>query len=188
MSDFGFQAGGFGILPSTVNYGLFSQITDSIPVTATVVESNLIGTGVGTLSVPANSFSVGDSFIAILSGILSCVGTATLHIHVKTTSGVLLADTGVIAMDSATFKNWKLEVDFTVRLIGTSGIASISSNGLFSYIKNSGNNYEGYVLSFVNNTTFSTIVDNTLIITAQWNTTNVNNSIFSRNFTLFKTY
>jgi len=168
--------------------GLFAQTADSTPVTATIVESSLIGTGVGTLTVPANTFSIGDSFSALLDGKISCVGTATLHIKVKTLTGVLLADTGIIAMDAATNHNWKLDLYFTIRTLGTSGVASISSGGLFGYIKNSGNNYEGYVLSTLNTTTFDTTVNNTLVVTAQWNTTNAGNSIFSRNFTLTKVY
>lgn len=168
--------------------GLFAQTSDGTPVTATIVETPIIGGGVGTLSVPANGFVVGDSFTAFIDGRISCVGTATLHIHVKTLGGVILADTGVIAMDAATNKNWKLDIQFTIRTLGGVGVASISSGGLFGYVKNSGNNYEGFVLSTVNNTTFDTTISNTLVITAMWNTTNAGNSIFTRNFTLTKTY
>jgi len=182
------SSGTSATLPVSVSYGLFAQTADSTPVTATIVESSLIGTGVGTLTVPANGFSIGDSFTAFFDGRISCVGTATLHIRVKTLTGVLLADTGVIAMDAATDHNWKLDVQFTIRTLGTTGVASISSGGLFGYVKNSGNNYEGYVLSTINNTTFNTTVNNTLLVTAQWNTTNSGNSIFSRNFTLTKVY
>ena len=174
--------------PSTNSYGLYAQTADSTPVTATTVETTIIGAGVGTLTVPANGFSIGDSFQASLDGILSCVGTATLHIHVKTLTGVILADTGIIAMDAATSKSWLLTLNFTIRNIGTTTVASISSGGIFSYIKNSGTNFEGYVLSNINNTTFDTTISNTLIITAQWNTTNAGNSIVSRNFTLTKIY
>jgi hypothetical protein len=176
-----------GNIPST-SYGLFAQTSDGTPVTATIVETPIIGGGVGTLSVPANGFVVGDSFTAFLDGRISCVGTATLHIHVKTLGGVILADTGVIPMDAATNKNWKLDIQFTIRTLGGVGVASISSGGLFGYVKNSGNNYEGFVLSTVNNTTFDTTISNTLVITAMWNTTNAGNSIFTRNFTLQKIY
>jgi hypothetical protein len=174
--------------PPTTNYGLFAQTSNSVPVTATILESSLIGTGVGTLSVPANGFQIGGSFQASLDGILSCVGTATLHIHVKTLAGVILADTGIIAMDTTTSKSWLLNLYFTIRNIGATTVASISSGGLFSYIKNAGTNFEGYVLSNINNTTFDTTIANTLIVTAQWNTTNAGNSIYSTNFTLTKIY
>jgi hypothetical protein len=174
-------------VPPSISYGLFSQTSDSLSASG-VIEQSIIGSGVGTLTVPANGFSIGDSFQASLDGIISCVGSATLHIHVKTLSGIILADTGIIAMDTTTLKSWLLTLYFTIRNIGGTTVASISSGGLFSYIKNSGTNFEGYVLSTINNTTFDTTIANTLVITAQWNTGNVINQIQSRNFVLTKIY
>lgn len=168
--------------------GLFAQTADGAPVTGTAVETTIIGTGVGSLSIPANGFSVGDSFTCALDGLISCVGSATLHVRVKTLSGAILADTGIIDMEAATSKSWLLNLYFTIRNIGGTTVASISSGGLFSYIKNSGVNFEGYVLSKVNNIDFDTTINNTLVVTVQWNTTNAGNSILSRNFTLTKIY
>jgi hypothetical protein len=173
--------------PASTNYGLFAQTVSSIPVTATVTESSLIGTGVGTLTVPANSFKVGDSFHAKLIGHMSCVGSATLEIRVRSGS-TLLADTGVIALDTTTNKHWEINVYFTIRSLGVATVASIASGGLFSYIKNSGTNFEGTNFSIINNTTFDTTVINTLNLTAQWNTNNSGNSIYSELCILHKLY
>jgi len=169
-------------------YGLFAQTGNSTPITNTTTESTLLNGGIGTLSVPANAFKVGDSFHATLAGHISCVGTATLRIRVKTVGGILLADTDVMALDTATNKHWNLDIDFTVRALGAAGVASIASGGMFAYTKNSGLNFEGVNFSIVNNTTFDTTVDNTLIITAQWNTANAGDSIYSEIFTLHKTF
>jgi hypothetical protein len=171
----------------TANYGLYAQTANSVPVTATIVESSLIGAGQGTLSVPANSFSIGDSFAAKLYGHITCVGTATIQIRVKSGS-VLLADTGVIALDVTTNKHWNIEVNFTIRSLGIANVGSIVSAGLFNYIKNSGLNFEGANFVFLNNTTFDTTILNTLDITAQWNTNNASNSIYSDLFVLNKIY
>lgn len=168
--------------------GLFAQTADGGPVTATTVETTIIGPGVGTLTVPANGFQIGDSFTCALDGLVTCLGSSTLHVRVRTLTGVILADTGIIAMEAATNKSWLINLYFTIRTLGGAGTASISSGGLFSYIKNSGTNFEGYVLSTLNNTTFNTTIDNTLVITVQWNTTSAGNSILSRNFTLTKLY
>ena len=173
--------------PASTNYGLFAQTVSSIPVTATVTESSLIGTGVGTLTVPVNSFKVGDSFHAKLIGHMSCVGSATLEIRVRSGS-TLLADTGVIALDTTTNKHWEINVYFTIRSLGVATVASVASGGLFSYIKNSGTNFEGANFSIINNTTFDTTVINTLNITAQWNTNNSGNSIYSELCILHKLY
>jgi hypothetical protein len=147
----------------------------------------LIGSGLGTLSVPANTFKVGDSFVAKLYGHISCVGTATIEIRIKSGS-VLLADTGVVALDTTTNKHWMIEVNFTIRSLGGAGVGSIASGGLFSYIKNAGLNFEGENFSILNNTTFDTTIINNLDVTAQWNTNNAGNTIYSELFILNKIY
>lgn len=176
-----------GNIPTT-SYGLFAQTADSIPVTGTAVETTIIGPGVGTLTVPANAFQIGDSFTCSLDGLVSCGSSATLHIRIKTLGGIVLADTGIIDMAAATNKSWILNLYFTIRTLGGPTVASISSGGLFSYIRNGGTQFEGYVLSTVNNTTFNTTINNTLVITAQWDNGAIGNSITSRNFTLQKIY
>lgn len=165
------------------NKGLFAQTADSTPITGTITETSLLSTGVGTLTVPANGFSLGNSFDATLEGTISAIGTAKLFIKVKTLDGTILTDIQ-IAMEATTVKAWALELNFTIRTLGIAGVASISSGGLFSYIKNAGTNFEGFVLSTINSTTFDTTISNTLVITAQWDTNNAGNSIFSRNFVL----
>ena len=173
--------------PFATVFGLFAQTANSVTISATTVESTLIGTGIGTLSVPADGFKVGDSFVAKLYGHISCVGTATIEIRVKSGS-VLLADTGIIALDTTTSKHWCIEVNFTIRALGIAGVGSIVSAGLFSYIKNSGLNFEGTNFVSLNNTTFDTTILNTLSITAQWNTNNAGNNIYSDIFVLNKIY
>jgi len=174
------------VIPAT-NYGLYAQTSNSTPITATANEGSLVGVGVGTLSVPANTFKVGDSFVARLNGHISCVGTATIQIRIKSGS-VLLADTGIVALDVTTNKHWGIEVNFTIRTLGVAGVGSIASGGLFSYIKNSGLNFEGENFSIINNTDFDTTVLNQLEITAQWNTANAGNTIYSELFILNKIY
>lgn len=172
-------------IPTT--YGLYTQTSSSTPASG-INQNSIVGTGVGTLTVPANSFQIGDSFTCALDGLLSCLGSATLHIHVETLAGVVLADTGIIAMETTTSKAWLLTLYFTIRTVGGVGVASISSGGLFSYIKNAGTNFEGFVLSNINTTTFNTTIDNTLVITAQWNTNSASNTMQSFNFILQKVY
>ena len=176
-----------GNIPAT-SYGLFAQTADSVPVVNTALETTIVGPGVGTLAVPANGFSVGDSFTCALDGLVTCGSSATLHIRVKTLGGVLLADTAIIDMSAATAQPWLINLYFTIRTLGAPTVASISSGGLFSYIRNGGTQFEGYVLSTINNTTFDTTVNNTLVITAQWDPGSIGNSIVTRNFTLTKIY
>lgn len=171
----------------TTNIGLYAQTASSTPVTNTTTETSLLDGGVGTLSVPANTFKVGDSFHAILSGHISSVNNHTLRIRIKS-DGTTLADTGTIVMAGSTNKHWKLEVYFTVRVLGGSGTAKIATAGAFMYTKDASNAFEGTNFSTETSTGFDTTVNNTLVITAQWGTADTGDSIYSEIFTLNKTY
>lgn len=171
----------------TTNFGLYAQTSSSTPVTNTTTETSLLDGGVGTLSVPANGFNIGDSFHAILSGHISSVNNHTLQIRIKS-NGTILADTGSITMAGATNKHWKLEVYFTIRALGTSGTAKIATAGTFMYTKDASNAFEGTNFSTETATGFNTTIDNTLVITAQWGTASTGDIIYSEIFTLNKTY
>jgi hypothetical protein len=174
-------------LPSTLNYGLFAQTADSVAVTGTTVETSLINGGVGTLSVPANAFSVGDSFEAVMGGILNVANNQTIRIRVKTGSIVLL-DSGAQSITNITNDVFSLNIDFTIRQIGGAGVASIVSLGSFHYTKTSNAATQGFAFNTVNNTTFDTTINNTLDITVQWGSNNAGNSIYSDTFVLSKIY
>ncbi|TXG80948.1 MAG: hypothetical protein E6R13_07270 [Spirochaetes bacterium] len=167
-----------------VSLKLFTQTANSPYIESTTTETSLIGKGIGTLEVPADIFQEGDAFRAILKGIISSQKGETLHIRVKTASGVLLMDTGVMTLPSCTDKFWNLDLDFTIRNTGVATEAVIASGGIFSFVKDSSTSYEGVCFNFINDTTFDTTVSNSLEITAEWGSTNSSNKIFSRLFTL----
>jgi hypothetical protein len=181
-------SGTVAYLSNINSYGLASQISESTNIINTITESSLIGDTVGILSVPANTFVAGDSFDANIIGKISCLSSATIHIRIKTDSGVLLADTGVIDLSAATDKTFGLDIKFTIREIGTAGVAYIISGGSFSYNKDGSNNPEVVMFNAKNNTTFDTTILNTLEITAEWNNASTSNSIYSDIFTLNKVY
>lgn len=68
---------------SSAPRGLYTQIGASTRITNTTVETSLLDGGVGTLSVPANGFKIGDSFFAIATGHVSAVNNHTLRIRIK---------------------------------------------------------------------------------------------------------
>jgi hypothetical protein len=176
------------IQPNVNNFlsKIFTQTADSPPATDTV-ERTLIGTGIGSLAIPANGFSVGDSFSVTMGGHISSANNQDLRIRVL--SGlVILGDTGIITMPATTNKHWSLEIRFTIRAIGSAGVAAIASFGQFTYSKNASNAYEGSDFSIINNTTFDTTVLNSLKILASWGTINPSNSIYSEICTLYKTH
>jgi len=83
---------------------------------------------------------------------------------------------------------WSLNIDFTIRQIGTAGVASIVSLGSFHYTKTNNASVQGFGFNVVNNTTFNTTISNTLDVTAQWGSASTGNNIYSDIFILNKTY
>lgn len=174
-------------VPSTNSYGLFAQTANSPTITATTSELTLIDGGVGSLSVPANGFSVGDSFRADMGGVMSAQNNNTIRIRLKSGS-VDLGDSGPLTMPAITNQVWMLTVNFTVRSIGAAGVASVVALAQFHILKLASGTQQGFAWNTVNSTTFDTTISNTLNITAQFSSNNANNSIYSDIFVLNKIY
>lgn len=168
---------GFGDL-----YGLYSQTVQSTTVTNTTTETTIIGTGVGSLSIPANGFKVGDSFHGKIGGVISTLNNHEITIRIMT-GATVLASTGLISLEAVTALGWEIELDFTVATLGATG--SICTNGNFAYNRNTGS-LEGFVFQDVQ--TIDTTISNTLDITVEWNQTNASDEIYSANFVLYRTY
>jgi len=169
------------------NPGLFAQTALGTLITNTTVETSLIGTGVGSLAVPANAFQVGDSFTAKMCGYLSCANNETIHIRVKS-DGVTIVDAGVFEMKIATNKYFELTLDFTITKIGAGGVAELFTNGQYIYNHNAAGELSGNNFALVSNTVFDTTVVNALSITAEWGLAKTTNKIQSQNCVLTKVY
>jgi hypothetical protein len=168
--------------------GLFAQTANSTVVTNTTVETSLVNGGVGTLTVPANGFSVGDSFRAIVGGVVNANNNQTLRVRVKAGSIVLL-DSGPQNLGSSVINDvFSLNVDFTIRQLGAASVASVVSLGSFHYTKTNNASVQGFGFNVVNSTTFDTTISNTLDITVQWGAASTGNNIYSDIFILNKTY
>ena len=169
----------------TAPTGLYAQTVQSALIN-TAPEQSIIGTGVGGLSIPANGFSVGDSFHGKIGGLLNATGGGgRSEIIVKVKAGAtILASTGIFDLDTATDQGWELELDFTLASIGATG--SISTNGNFAYTKDNNRTVYGYIFQDVQ--TIDTTATNTLDITVEWNVLNAGDDIYSANFVLYKVY
>lgn len=169
-------------IPTSVNYGLFSQTVDSTAVTNTLAARPLLGTGAGSKIIASNTLGEGDSFNISASGTISSLVSASLTVSVATSTGVILGTTGVITLPALTNKNWSLNFDFTVREPGVAGVASVITGGNFLY--------EGGSAPFIFNLpgTFDTTVSNDINILVQWGAASTSNSIYSRIANFKKTY
>ena len=174
------------LAPAGTN-GIFAQTSLGNSVVYANGEASLIGLGVGSLSVPANAFKIGDSFVAKMCGKISCANNQQIHFRVRS-NGVVIIDALAYTLATCTNKYFDLILDFTITKIGGAGVAELFANGIFSYNKDASNAMEGVHFGLVSNTVFDTTVSNTLDITAEWTTSNIADTIQSQNFVLTKVY
>ncbi len=177
-------------IPGPTVYGLFAQTGNSVTATATT-QTSLIDGGVGSLSVPANGFSVGDSFRADFGGLISVKpGGDTIRIRITSNAGaVILADTGNLSVAQINPADvWNLVLNFTVRQIGGAGTASIVTLGNLHVVKTSSGTPYSYGFNLVNQSTFNTTISNQLDVTVEWGSTNAANTMYSDIFVLNKIY
>ena len=167
------------------NYGLFNQTGSYTGVSASLDESSLIGGGIGTLSVPANSFTQGDAYEATFSGTCTFHNGDELQIRVKA-DGITLADTGIITLTRADLERWNLNINFSIHQIGGAGTAIIASSGIFQYTQHASSTFSGRNFGLINSSSFDTTILNTLEVTAQFD--HNDNVISTDIFTLRKTY
>ena len=167
------------------SFGSYSQTVQG-PTINTTGEQSIVGTGVGSLSIPANAFIVGDSFHAKIGGLINATGGGgRSEITLKIKNGAtILASTGVFDLDTATNQGWECELDFTIATIG--GTGSICTNGNFAYTKDNNRTVFGYIFQDVE--AIDTTVSNTLDVTVEWNVLNGSDDIYSANFVLYKVF
>lgn len=175
-----------GVVDTRYMGGLYSQIANSSTVTNTTTPTSIVGTGCGTLTIAANSFTTGDAFTALLGGRIS-TGTDQTIAFQLTSGATLLAETDAISLASRiTDCEWNLRFNFTIRAVGAATVASIHTAGQFNY--DDGTQIRGVVFNTLNNATFNTTVSNTLDVVAIWGAANASNKIVGCDFILTKTY
>lgn len=168
--------------------GKYTMISPSSYVTGTAEQSILDGTGLGSLSVSANAFAVGDTFRFTLRGYLGAHNNDTLTLNIYTNGTTMLSSTGALTLPSISYKAFELVVDFVINAIGGSMVASVTLAGGFAYNKDSANIYEGQDFVGVNNFSFDTTIPNVLDVKAQFSSSNPANFIQSYVGILEKTF
>lgn len=118
-----FQAGIKQMLSGTI----FTQTADKT-VTNTLDETSIVGTGVGTLTLPANFFVAGKTIRIMMSGVYSTVAVTgdTVTIKVKHGSTVLASKATTGLVTGATNLFWESELLVTCRSTGAAGTVQVS--------------------------------------------------------------
>ncbi len=148
---------------------LFISTADAV-VANTVVETTLISSGVGSITIPAASLNVvGMKYLLSCQGIISDTGNPTAQFRI-TLGGVLTGDSGTNALGSISNDHWILTQEFVVRTIGVTG--TIIATGGFLTSQN-----DHFALINTTTITIDTTVDQTVDVTMQWGTASASNTV-----------
>lgn len=149
---------------------LFTQTADKT-VTNTVTETSIMGTGVGTATLPANFFVAGKTVRFRIGGVYSTPSLATPSVIVKVKYGatVIATVTTTALLSGATNLEFDGEVAITCRTTGSSGTVMVHGDieyatGVAGTIAVDPLNNAGAT------TTINTTTSNALDVTIQWDT------------------
>jgi hypothetical protein len=140
--------------------GLYAGISNGVIINQASGQTDLLPTSsVGSLSIPANAFQVGDAYHLVVAGIFPSESNSDdITIDVKQ-NGTTIAS---INLDLENFdtspSNFELEMDFVIRSIGITG--SIASNLDFSFNKKVTKDFRGTRstdITTINTTTASSL-------------------------------
>lgn len=135
-----------------------------------------VGSNCG-IAVNAGSFVIGEQYVISVIGTTdytligspnNLVGTAFIATGIGAGTGIALpvvifCNQLVQVEGNQVNSYYELEIDFSIRAIGTSGVAKILTNGSFDYFNNT-NVKKGYGFNQLNQDTFDTTIVNELCI------------------------
>lgn len=171
------------IAPGGAGLASFIQ-TSSVSVTNTVTETTLTGSGVGTLTIPANALVAGTTYRIRADGYMSDLLTPSLDVKFKFGS-TAIDDTSATALVTLTgTAQWTYTGTVTCRTTGATG--TVQCQGLFAYY----NGTTPLVLNSPNTgtATIDTTASQAVTLTAAWGTANAANSITCTNLSLERIY
>ena len=152
---------------------IFTQTAD-VTIVNTVTETSLIGSGVGTVTLPANFFSVGKMIRFRMRGIYSdTVAPGTVTVRFKFGSTTLVAASAVTPPGSITNAQWEVELAVVCRTTGVAG--TVMPNGVLEFGDGSGASKRyGMVATSaaIIDTTASQVID----LTWEWGTADAGNT------------
>ena len=122
---------------------MYCVISDGVVINQASGQANLLPvSSVGSFSIPANGFQVGDAFHLVVAGILPSEDRDDdITIDVKQ-NGTTIASINLELEDFDTEpSNFELEMDFVVRSIGVAGV--IASNADFSFNRRVSRDFRG---------------------------------------------
>ena len=149
---------------------LFVQ-TQQITVANTLTETTLLGTGIGTVTLPPNYLVQGKVLRIWMWGIHSAVSNPLIQIRVYAGS-TLIGDTGLQASHASTNEQWDTKVDITCLTTGTTG--TVMPGGFYEEDTPTASPFGMPVTAPI---TLNTTIAQTLNITVTWGTASLSDTI-----------
>jgi hypothetical protein len=154
------------IFPATFGVPSINKfyISTANVIITTLTETDLLSTGIGTTTMPANSLVVGTCLHIQVMGAVKTAANRTPTLRLKL-NGVTVASNVVTLEDTAgVTSTFEYNSYFVIRSVGVGGTAVY--NGLFSF--NDNGTIKGG--SLLGTPTINTTIDNTVSLTLQFNT------------------
>ena len=165
---------------ATAVESLFIGTADTT-VASTAAETTILGTGQGSLTIPANSLAIGDTILILIKGHVSDTGNPTLTARIDL-GGTEVCASGAITLGAVTTDYFEMEVEITVRTLGATG--TVVAGGELMY--DNSNDITGAGLVKTTATTIDTTGTLAIDVTVQWGTSSASNTITSQIITIEK--
>lgn len=168
---------------------VFTQ-TNTVSISNTVVESTMLGTGQGSLSIPANTLKAGTTIRLVIMGYNACsvASSYRLRLYGDATSTTLLYDSLVTATyaTAGTVNPFRLEFVYTIRTTGSPGTGigqclMQTSNSA----TDAGNTIPDSNAGMSATSSIDTAIINVIKATLQFGVAGVNNNMNTTNVQLF---
>lgn len=157
----------------------FTQTADKV-IANTTTETTMFGTGVGSLTVPANSLVAGRTYRIKMKGYASGTNGDTSAIKVKLGGAELASSTAT--WQTLTDVNFALEFDFTCRTTGATG--TVVGNGYT--LVSSGQGFSTVTMRALKDgvQTINTTINNAIDLTYQWSSASTGNTVTVTNVSI----
>ena len=158
-------------------YASFAQTADRT-IANSAAEATLLGTGVGTLTFPANFWVVGRTIRFEMHGNIASTGTPTARVRLKMGATTLLDSTALTMTALAGTEEWDLVGLITCRSTGAGG--TLRANCFFTYETGAGSTPVDRLFIAGATIVFNTTASGAIDVTFQWGTAALANTISSR--------
>lgn len=159
---------------------IFNQ-NSSVTVANSTTETSLLGTGLGSATLPANFATAGRSIRVRSYGYISNTATPSATLRIKVGSVTILTSTGSLPSG---LSNALVEFDFTFRFATIGATGTIIGQGSTKITSGAFVSSVGRPLVMTAPVTIDTTVGNLLDVTYQWGTASASNTITMTNATI----